>query len=510
MLIITFLLGFFEIIIPHVTRRYTTFVCTTSAWEIRSDNYIRYGKGGKTVEGTLFPQYLNLINGNVNYGFEKDGTETKTNEEKHQEVKDDIENVPTRDHWDRPIEFLLSCISMSVGLGNVWRFPFTAYNNGGGAFLIPYLLVLLFVGRPLYYMELCMGQFASYGNVEVWNVVPAFKGLGYGQAVSTYAVATYYMSLMAITIFYFIFSFSNTLPWSSCPQNVSGCIDSTMNLSGSEYANSTSSSEFYFVNEVLHKNPKGLDEGLSPPNLKLSLCLLASWIILFFILVKGVKSSGKAAYFTALFPYLILFTLLGKGASLPGAVNGIKYFVTPQWEKLLEPSVWYAAVGQCFFSLNVGYGSVIMFASYNKFSHNIYRDAVIISCTDTLTSFIAGCTIFSILGHLAFIMKVDDINLVIKGGGSSLAFISYPDAIARFQSVPQLFSVCFFLMLFTLGIGSGTAMVGCIITIICDKFPHLRRSFVTIVVCISGFLLGLIYVTPEGSYALDLVDHYGA
>lgn len=171
--------------------------------------------------------------------------------------------------------------------------------------------------------------------------------------------------------------------------------------------------------------------------------------------------------------------------------------------------VWYAAVGQSFFSLSVGFGSIIMFASYNKFDHNIYRDATIISVVDTLTSLLAGFTIFAILGHSAELMGIDDIDLVIKGGGASLAFVSYPDVITRFDWVPQLFAVAFFLMLFTLGVGSASALTGAIITIICDAFPHFKKFYVTLVVSICGFLLGLFYVTPQGTYILDLVDHYG-
>lgn len=150
-----------------------------------------------------------------------------------------------------------------------------------------------------------------------------------------------------------------------------------------------------------------------------------------------------------------------------------------------------------------------MFSSFNKFRHNVYRDATIISVTDTLTSLLAGFTIFSILGHLAYIMEVDDIKVVIKGGGSSLAFVSYPDVLTRFDFAPQLFAVLFFLMLFTLGIGSASALTGAIVTIVCDEFKHLNRSVVTFVVSLLGFLLGLFYVTPQGSYILDLIDHYG-
>lgn len=149
-----------------------------------------------------------------------------------------------------------------------------------------------------------------------------------------------------------------------------------------------------------------------------------------------------------------------------------------------------------------------MFSSYNSFRHNVYRDAAIISLIDTLTSFLAGITVFAILGHLANEIGVN-VDQVLKGGGSGLAFVSYPDVIARFDYVPQLFAVLFFLMLFTLGIGSASALTGCIITIISDQFPKFPKYLVTLIVCIAGFLLGLFYVTPQGQYLLDLVDYFG-
>ena len=149
-----------------------------------------------------------------------------------------------------------------------------------------------------------------------------------------------------------------------------------------------------------------------------------------------------------------------------------------------------------------------MFASYNDFRHNVYRDAAIISVTDTFTSLLAGFTIFAILGHLADQLGVE-VKDVIKEGGTSLAFISYPDVLTRFTFAPQFFAVMFFLMLFTLGVGSASALTGCVITIICDEFPTWRKSLVTLIVCILGFFLGLFYVTPQGQYILTLVDHFG-
>ena len=149
----------------------------------------------------------------------------------------------------------------------------------------------------------------------------------------------------------------------------------------------------------------------------------------------------------AIFPYIVLITLLVKGLTLPGALEGILFYITPEWSQLLNVKVWYAAVTQSFFSLSTGFGALITYASYNDFKHNSYRDALIISFTDTFTSLLAGFVIFSILGSLAHELGVPVSDVVDSGPG--LAFVSYPSALAKFDFLPQLFSVLFFLMLVT-------------------------------------------------------------
>ncbi|XP_063223427.1 sodium-dependent nutrient amino acid transporter 1-like isoform X2 [Bacillus rossius redtenbacheri] len=419
------------------------------------------------------------------------------------------EEGPDRQQWSNGVEFLMSCIAMSVGLGNIWRFPFTAFENGGGAFLIPYIIVLFVIGKPMYYMEMAMGQFSSYGPIKVWNINPLFKGIGYGQMFATACTLTYYCSLMALTSFYFVMSFSAELPWARCkPEWQPNCFDSvkTENSTFNFSASLQSSSELYFVRHVL-REVDSIRDGLGAPDWRLALCLLFSWLCVFGVVIRGVKSSGKAAYFLALFPYVIMTALLIKGCTLEGAGRGVLFFITPQWEQLLNPRVWYAAVTQAFFSLNVGFGSLIMYSSYNNFKENIHRDALIVTTLDTFTSLMAGCTIFAILGNLAHEMGIDDIRQVVRGG-TGLAFISYPDAIAKFPAVPQLFAVLFFLMLFVLGVGSAVALASSVITIVCDQFPHFRYWLVVCSVCTGGFLIGLVYVTPGGQYILNLVDFY--
>ncbi|GFG40221.1 hypothetical protein Cfor_09809, partial [Coptotermes formosanus] len=425
---------------------------------------------------------------------------------------EDEESGPQREQWSNGIEFLMSCIAMSVGLGNIWRFPFIAFSNGGGAFLIPYIVVLFLIGKPLYYLEMAIGQFVSGGPVKVWVLSPALKGIGYGQMLATIMVVTYYCSLMALVGFYFVQSFAAELPWATCSEEWDNCFDSkmadhnssnTVNLTGR-----TSSSELYFYKYVL-KELDSIEDGIGDPDWRLTLCLFVAWLTIFLVIIRGVKSSGKAAYFLAMFPYVVLIALLIRGATLPGAAEGIQYFFEPQWEELLNPKVWYSAVTQCFFSLNVCFGTVIMYSSYNEFNHNVYRDSMIVTILDMFTSLLAGCTIFCILGNLIYEMGVDDIRSVVKGG-PGLAFVSYPDAIAKFDAVPQLFAVLFFIMLYVLGVGSAVALIGAVITIVRDSLPNLNYMVVASVASVLGFIAGLVYITPGGQYILTLVDFYGA
>lgn len=237
-----------------------------------------------------------------------------------------------------------------------------------------------------------------------------------------------------------------------------------------------------------------LNDGVGSLNWNLVGFLAMSWFVVFLILVKGIKSSGKASYFLAIFPYIMLTTLLVKTLTLEGSMDGIIYFFKPQWNKILEPGVWFAAVTQVFFSLNVYFANVIMYSSYNKFRHNIYRDANIVTTLDTFTSLLAGCCVFAILGHLKHELGVDDIKDVMKPG-PGVAFISYPETIAKFKSFSQVFSILFFLMLYVLGIGSNVAMTSCIVTEIRDHFKKVKNWQAALGVAFFGTLFGSIYLT---------------
>ncbi|XP_015175936.1 PREDICTED: sodium-dependent nutrient amino acid transporter 1-like isoform X1 [Polistes dominula] len=453
----------------------------------------------------------NITNGITNEAFSLDDiTVCNNNQTDSNSVS---ENTVERAQWGNDKEFLMSCIAMSVGLGNIWRFPFTAYENGGGAFLIPYIIILIVVGKPFYLLEMTLGQFSSKSAIKIWEISPAFKGIGIAQFLTLLALTSYYCSLMALTLFYLVASFQSELPWGKCKKEwgnycVNSSKDNEIFSNDTTLSNVTyfSSAELYFYKEVLREK-KNIDDGIGLPDWRLTICLFISWLCIFIIVVRGIKSSGKAAYFTAIFPYIVMFILLIRAVTLDGSANGILYFITPNWDKLLTSSIWYNAVAQCFFSLTVCFGAVVMFASHNKIDHDIYRDAMIVTTLDTLTSFLAGCTIFGILGNLSYELGAKDISSVVRGG-TGLAFISYPETIVKFDFLPQFFAVVFFIMIFVLGIGSEVGLTSSIISIINDQFPNWKHWHVAAGTCFFEFLIGLLYVTPGGQFMVTFIDYY--
>ncbi|KFP52804.1 Sodium- and chloride-dependent glycine transporter 1, partial [Cathartes aura] len=250
-----------------------------------------------------------------------------------------------------------------------------------GAFMFPYFIMLVFCGIPLFFMELSFGQFASQGCLGVWRVSPMFKGVGYGMMVVSTYIGIYYNVVICIAFYYFFVSMTRVLPWTYCSNtwNTPDCVGVLDgNLSRRRYVLDLSD-----------------DIGnLGEVRLPLLGCLGVSWVVVFLCLIKGVKSSGKVPGFPPTFPYVVLTILFVRGITLEGALTGIMYYLTPQWDKILDAKVWGDAASQIFYSLGCAWGGLITMASYNKFHNNCYRDSIIISITNCATSVYAGFVIF--------------------------------------------------------------------------------------------------------------------
>ncbi|GFR33859.1 sodium- and chloride-dependent glycine transporter 2 [Trichonephila clavata] len=435
--------------------------------------------------------------------------------------------------WGRQLDFLLSCIGYAVGLGNIWRFPYLCYMCGGGAFLIPYLFFLIVCGMPMFFLELSFGQFASLGPITIWKIAPLFKGLGYGMVIISGIVCIYYNMIIAWTLYYMYQSYS--VPWATCDNwwNTQDCVkespvtfDSNFtsqndtNLTNYFTSNSTdaalnmltntskkTSSEEFWLYNVLHQS-SGIDD-LGEIQQPLALTLFIAWFLVFLCLLKGVKSSGKVVYVSATFPYVVLVCLLVRGVTLPGAWDGIVFYLYPRWELLLSFKVWGYAAAQIFYSVGASWGAVLTMASYNRFYNNVYRDAVIIPLINCATSIFAGFVVFSIIGFMAYETGNSIEDVVSEGPG--LAFVVYPEAISRLP-LSTFWSFLFFIMLFAIGLDSQFGMFETTISAFVDEYPALKKHKVlfTGCLCFLMFLLGLPCTTAGGMYILQLMDWYSA
>ncbi|XP_041944405.1 sodium- and chloride-dependent GABA transporter 2-like isoform X2 [Alosa sapidissima] len=453
-------------------------------------------------------------------------------------------NQLVRGQWANKMEFLLAVAGQIIGLGNVWRFPYLCYKNGGGVFFIPYVLFLFSCGIPLFLLETSLGQYTSQGTVTCWRkICPLFEGLGYGSQVVVLYSSIYYIIILAWAFFYLFSSFKSELPWANCqnPWNTGiavliltyihlyfngflvtstypfyvateNCMEFDKArglLNFTVFENATSPVKEFWERRVLNITDNVYEMG----NMRweLALCLLLSWILCYFCVWKGVKSTGKVVYFTATFPYAMLVVLLIRGLTLPGAVDGIKFYLYPDPARLADPQVWMDAGTQIFYSYAICIGCLTALGSYNKYNNNCYKDCVYLCLLNSGTSFVAGVAIFSVLGFMAYEQKTN-ISMVAESG-PGLAFIAYPRAVAM-MPLPQLWAICFFIMIILLGLDSEFVGLEALMTTITDMFPNFfhtgkhRRKILLLIISIASFLIGLVMVTEGGLYVFQLFDYY--
>ncbi|XP_051512414.1 sodium- and chloride-dependent GABA transporter 2-like [Myxocyprinus asiaticus] len=424
------------------------------------------------------------------------------------------EPIEERGYWGSKAEFLLAVAGNVIGLGNVWRFPYLCYKNGGGAFLIPYLVFVVTCGVPLFLLEMAMGQYTQEGGITCWQrLCPLAVGIGYaGQLMLLYS-CTYYIIILAWALFYLIFSFKSQLPWASCDNtwNTDDCVNlakRNLTLIWTTQINSTSSVTEFWERRVL--SISGGIEELGKINWEILLCLIAMWIICYFCIWKGVKSTGKVVYFTATFPYVMLLMLLIRGLTLPGALQGIVFYLYPEPARLSDPQVWMEAGTQIFFSYSVCGGTLIALGSYNKYNNNCYRDSLLLCLLNSGTSVVAGFAVFSVLGFMAHKQGIPIKEVAESGPG--LAFIAYPQAVAM-MPLPQLWAACFFIMIILLGLDTQFVGMEVIMTSVTDLFPMVlrkagRREILLLLFCLICFFGQLVMVTEGGIYVFQLFDYY--
>lgn len=387
-----------------------------------------------------------------------------------------VDTIAKKEHWNSRFAFVMAAIGSAVGLGNVWRFPFICYENGGGAFLIPYFVALFTAGIPLMILEFSVGHWARSSPPEAFKKIgKKWEWAGWWSVLVPFTIAFYYVVVMAWCFSYMVYSFD--LRWGD-------------------------NAGLFFRNFLGDTGSPTILGGISIPAL---IGLVVIWLLIYIILYKGVHRIGKIVAITVPLPTILLIILTIRGLTLPGAIEGISYYLTPNFSRLLDVNVWLAAYAQIFFSLGVAQGIMITYASFLKKKSDLTNNAFIISLADAGTSFLAGFTVFSVIGYLAMSQGVGVTELGI--GGPTLTFITYPTAISLLPFAAAFFGMIFYVALLTFGIDSAFSMVEPIVSGVHNKWK-ISKAKATGIMCIVGFLISVLFVTGSGLHWLDIVDHF--
>lgn len=383
-----------------------------------------------------------------------------------------------RGQWGSRMGFIIAAIGSAIGLGNIWRFPYVAASNGGGAFLIPYLFALLTAGIPILILEFSVAHKIKNSAPGVFGQISKkMELLGWFQTAISFGIVVYYTAIIGWTLNYLKYSFTGM--W------------------GTDTAT-------FFFSDFLNISSGPFELGIF--NTGMILALLVVWAINYIVLLGGIKTGIEKAN-KIFMPLLIicLIVVAFRGLSLEGATQGLDYFFKPDFSKLKDTTVWIAAYGQIFYSLSICFGIMVTYASYLPKKTDIVNNAFLTGFGNCSFSLLAGITVFSVLGYMAANQGVGVEE--VAAGGVGLAFIVFPTAINALPSFNGVIGALFFFCLIFAGLSSSMSILEVIVASVADKFKITRKNSVTII-SIIGCFVSLIFVTGAGLYILDIIDHF--
>lgn len=387
-------------------------------------------------------------------------------------------NQSKRETFSSRRAFMFAAIGSAVGLGNIWRFPYVTYENGGGAFIIPYLVALLTAGIPLLFLDYALGH-RNRGSAPLAfrRVNKAFEPFGWWNVLTNVIICIYYAVIIGWAASYTYYSLIGA--WGADPQ------------------------AFFFKDYL--QMADGASLGLDFVA-KVAGPLVGVWVFTLLILALGVQK-GVARSSSFFMPLLIVMFLIMVGISLtlPGAEKGLNALFTPDWSKLSEPSVWVAAYGQIFFSLSICFGIMITYSSYLKKKSDLTGTGLVVGFANSSFEVLAGIGVFAALGFMAAANGKEVSEVASSGIG--LAFIAFPTIINQ-APFGSLIGVLFFSSLVFAGITSMISIVEVIIAAVQDKMK-LGRVTATFAVCVPMMVVStLLFGTTTGLPVLDVMDKF--
>ena len=382
----------------------------------------------------------------------------------------------SRESWSARSGFIIAAIGSAVGLGNIWRFPYVAYENGGGAFLIPYLIAIFAAGLPLLFLDYAVGHKYRKAPPTAYKKLMNSEALGWWQVMVTLLIGIYYASVLSWAGSYMFYSI------------------------GQQWG--TDTEKFFFTSYL--QNGEGLAFGFVPT---LFIGLVIVWAVVMFILYGGVKKGVELSNKIFMPLLVILFSILVVQAlRLPGAVDGLNAFFTPNWEAMANYKVWLAAFGHIFFSLSVGFGIMLTYSSYLKRKTNLTGSGLVVALANSSFEILAGIGIFAALGFMAYSAgsSVDEV----VSGGIGLAFIAFPKIISSLGAGGDLFGFLFFASLTVAGVTSMVSILQVPIAAFQDKLGWSRKRAVTIIAGGSAIVSTLLFSTHSAITFVDIIDYF--
>ncbi|MDP3949987.1 sodium-dependent transporter [Microbacterium sp.] len=377
--------------------------------------------------------------------------------------------------------FILSAIGSAVGLGNIWRFPYVAYEGGGGAFLIPYLCALLTAGIPLLFFDYAIGhRFRGSAPLAFRRMHRAAEPLGWWQVLICVVIAVYYAVIVAWAAMYTWFSAQ--LTWGAGNEN-----------------------DFFFTDFLQSADVAegGISTDFVP---QVGIPLVVVWLVVIVIMALGVKRGiGRAnmvlmPLLTVMFAILVVQSLF-----LPGAMDGLNAFFTPNWEALADPGVWASAYGHIFFSLSVAFGIMVTYSSYLKRKTDLTGSGLVVAFANSGFEILAGIGVFAALGFMAQVQATDVSGVASSGIG--LAFIAFPTIVSQ-ATGGSIIGVLFFGALVFAGITSLISILEVIVAALQDKLGW-RRVRTTLTVSIPLAVISMaLFSTTTALTVLDTADAF--
>lgn len=381
-----------------------------------------------------------------------------------------------RENWSARSGFIIAAIGSAVGLGNIWRFPYVAYENGGGAFLVPYLVAIFAAGLPLLYLDYAVGHKFRKAPPLAYKKLMNSESLGWWQVMVTLVIGIYYASVLSWAGSYMYYAIGQK--WGADTQA-------------------------FFFNSYL-QNGEGLALGFVPT---LFFGLVIVWAVVMFILYGGVRRGVELANKIFMPLLVVLFTILViQAIRLPGATAGLNAFFTPNWEAMGNYKVWLAAFGHIFFSLSVGFGIMLTYASYLKRKTNMTGSGAVVALANSSFEILAGIGVFAALGFMAF-SSGSTVEEVVSGG-IGLAFIAFPKIISSMGAGGDLFGFLFFASLTVAGITSMVSILEVPISAFQDKLGWSRKKSVSIIAGGSAIVSTLIFSTHSAITFVDIIDYF--